>query len=130
MEGQNALSIPCKKGVCIMGLFLSNIFSEPLGSLRKYIQSRSARAFRALLFGGILLIILGLGLFLPFFEHHREYYLWLAGFTTTLALSFLFAILSARINGYRRYKDVMLGFVTGIMLLLSAVLILSGLFHP
>ena len=77
----------------------------------------------------ILLLIVGLGLFLPFFEHDKEYYLWLAGFTTTLALSFLFAILSARINGYRRYKDTMLGFATGMMLLLSALLVVTGLFR-
>jgi len=86
-------------------------------------------AFRAVLFGGILLIIVGLGIYLPFFEQHKEYYLWLAGFTMTLAISFLFAIVSARINGYRRYKDIMLGFVTALMLLLSGVLALSGLFH-
>jgi hypothetical protein len=112
-----------------MGLFLSNLFSEPFGSLRKYLQSHSTRTFRALLFGGILLLIVGLVFLLPFFEQHRGYYLWLAGLTTTLALSFLFAILSARINGYRRYKDTMLGFVTAMMLLLSGVLALSGMFH-
>jgi hypothetical protein len=112
-----------------MGQFLSDLFRKPLGSTRKYLRIHTAKTFRALLFGGILLIIVGLGIYLPFFEQHREYYLWLAGFTTTLALSFLFAILSARINGYRRYKDTMLGFMTAIMLLLSGVLALSGLFH-
>jgi hypothetical protein len=112
-----------------MGQFLSGAFRKPLGSTRKYLLSNTATTFRALLFGGILVLIVGLGLFLPFFEQHEEYYLWLAGFTTTLALSFLFAILSARINGYRRYKDTMLGFVTSMMLLLSGVLALSGLFH-
>jgi hypothetical protein len=112
-----------------MGQFLSDLFRKPLGPTRKYLRSHTAQTFRALLFGGILLIIVGLGIYLPFFEQHKEYYLWLAGFTTTLALSFLFAILSARINGYRRYKDTMLGFMTAIMLLLSGVLALSGLFH-
>ena len=113
-----------------MGQLFSSIFSEPFGSFRKYLQSHSATTFRELLFGGILLLLMGVGFLLPFFEQHREYYLWLAGFTATLALSFLFAILSARINGYRRYKDTMLGFVTAMMLLLSGVLVLGGMFHP
>ena len=112
-----------------MGQLLSNVFREPFGPMRKYIRGHSARTFRALLFSGILLLIVGLGFFLPFFEQHKENYLWLAGFTTTLALSFLFAILSTRINGYRRYKDTMLGFVTGMMLVLSAILVVTGLFH-
>ncbi len=113
-----------------MGQLLSNAFREPFGSLRKHIRGHSARTFRELIFGGILLLIVGLGFFLPFFEQHKEYYLWLAGFTTTLALSFLFAILSVRINGYRRYKDIVLGFSAGMMLLLSGVLVLAGVFHP
>ncbi len=113
-----------------MGQLFSYLFSEPFGSLRKYLQSHSATTFRALLFGGNLLLLVGLWFSVPFFEQHREYYLWLAGFAATLALSFVFAILSARINGYRRYKDTMLGFVTVMMLLLSGVLVLGGMFHP
>jgi hypothetical protein len=112
-----------------MGQLLSDLFSQPVASSRKYLQSHSTRTFRALLFGGILLLIVGVGFLLPFFEQHKGYYLWLAGFTTTLALSFVFAIVSVRINGYRRYKDSVLGFATGMMLLLSGVLVLTGMFH-
>ena len=60
----------------------------------------------------------------------REYYLWLAGFAATLGMAFTFAILSTQINGYRRYKDKVLGFATGMMFLLSGILAVTGLFHP
>ena len=113
-----------------MGQLLSDLFGQPVASSRKYLQSHSTRTFRELLFGGILLLIVGVRFLLPFFEQHKGYYLWLAGFTTTLALSFVFAIASVRINGYRRYKDSVLGFATGMMVLLSGVLVLTGMFHP
>lgn len=113
----------------MLGLWYSNLFGKRTESLRKYLQSHRTNTFRELLFAGILLLIVGVGFLLPVFEHHREYDLWLAGFTATLALSFVFAILSARINGYRRYKDTVLGFATGMMFLLSGVLVLTGLFH-
>lgn len=114
----------------MLGLWYSNLFGKRAGSLRKYLQSHFTNTFRELLFAGILLLIVGVGFLLPVFEQNKGYYLWLAGFTATLALSFVFAILSARINGYRRYKDSMLGFATGMMFLLSGVLVLTGLFHP
>ncbi len=114
----------------MLGIWFSDLFSQPGRSLRKYLQGHSISTFRALLFGGNLLLLMGLWFSLPVFEQHREYYLWLAGFAATLALSFVFAILSARINGYRRYKDSVLGFATGMMFLLSGVLVLTWLFHP
>jgi len=46
-----------------------------------------------------------------------------------MGLSFIFAIVSAQINGYRRYKDTLLGFATGMMFLLCGVLAITGLFH-
>jgi uncharacterized membrane protein HdeD (DUF308 family) len=113
----------------MLGLWYSNLFSQRGKSLRKYLQSHRTNTFRELLIAGILLLIVGVGFLLPVFENHREYDLWLAGFTATLALSFVFAILSAQINGYRRYKDTALGFATAMMFLLSGVLVLTGLFH-
>ena len=74
-------------------------------------------------------MVIGLLIFQPIFQQHREYYLWLAGFVATLGMSFIFAILSARINGYRRYKDTLLGFAAGMMFLLCGVLAITGLFH-
>jgi hypothetical protein len=106
----------------MLGLWYSNLFGKRSGSLRKYLQSHLTNTFRELL-------IVGVGFLLPVFEQKREYDLWLAGFTATFALSFVFAILSVRINGYRRYKDTALGFATGMMFLLSGVLVLTGLFH-
>jgi hypothetical protein len=114
----------------MLGQWLSNLFSEPVGSLRKHLQSHYTSVFRELLLGGILFLLVGLLILQPIFQQHREYYLWSAGFAATLGMSFIFAILSAQINGYRRYKDAVLGFATGMMFLLSGVLAVTGLFHP
>ncbi len=113
----------------MLGQWLSDLFSEPVESLRKRIQSRYTGIFRELLLGGILFLLVGLLILQPIFQQHREYYLWLAGFAATLGISFIFAILSTQINGYRRYKDTILGFATGMMFLLSGVLAITGLFH-
>jgi hypothetical protein len=114
----------------MLGQWLSDLFSEPVGSLRKRLQSHYTNVFRELLLGGILFLLMALLILEPTFRQHREYYLWLAGFTATLSMSFIFAIVSTQINGYRRYKDAVLGFATGMMLLLSGVLAVTGLFHP
>jgi drug/metabolite transporter (DMT)-like permease len=111
------------------GQKLSDIFSKPGGSLTKQIQSHNISIFRELLLGGILFLLVGLLILQPFFQQHREYYLWLAGFAATLGMSFVFAIVSVRINGYRRYKDTLLGFATGVMFLLCVSLVFIALFH-
>ena len=113
----------------MLGQWLSNIFYKPGSSLTHRIQSHSTSIFRELLLGGILFLLVGLLIFQPIFQQHREYYLWLAGFAATLGMSFIFAIVSARINGYRRYKDTLLGFATAIMFLLCASLAITALFH-
>ena len=113
----------------MLGQWFSDIFSKPSGSLTKRIHSNYTSIFRELLLGGILFLLVGLLIFQPIFQQHREYYLWLAGFAATLGMSFIFAIVSARINGYRRYKDTLLGFATALMFLLCGVLALSGLYH-
>ena len=114
----------------MLGRWLSDFFSEPVGSLRKRLQSHYTIVFRELLLGGILFLLVCLLILQPTLQQHREYYLWLAGFAATLGISFLFAIVSTQINGYRRYKDAVLGFATGMMFLLSGVLAVTGLFHP
>ena len=109
---------------------VSDIFNnKPDRSLTKRIQSHYTSIFRELLLGGILFLLVGLMIFQPIFQQHREYYLWLAGFVATLGVSFILAIVSARINGYRRYKDTLLGFATGMMFLLCGILAITGLFH-
>ncbi|GEM_PF-5430330 len=109
---------------------LTDIFNnKPDSSLTKRIQSHYTNIFRELLLGGILFLLVSLLIFQPVFQHHRQYYLWLAGFVATLGMSFIFAIVSTRINGYRRYKDTLLGFATGMMFLLCGVLAITGLFH-
>ena len=109
---------------------LSDIFNnKPDSSLTKRIQSHYTSIFRELLLGGILFLLVGLLIFQPIFQQHREYYLWLAGFVATLGTAFIFAIVSARVNGYRRYKDTLLGFATGMMFLLCGVLAIAALFH-
>ena len=109
---------------------LSDIFNnKPDSSLTKRIQSHYTSIFRELLLGGILFLIICLLIFQPVFQQHREYYLWLAGFAATLGTAFIFAIVSVRINGYRRYKDTLLGFATGMMFLLCGVLAIAALFH-
>jgi uncharacterized protein YqgC (DUF456 family) len=114
----------------MLGQRSSDIFSnKPTVSLTKRIQSHYTSIFRELLVGGVLFLLVGLLIFQPIFQQHREYYLWLAGFAATLGMSFEFAIVSARINGYRRYKDSLLGFATGMMFLLCGVLAITGLFH-
>jgi len=114
----------------MIGQWLSDIFSnKPERSLTKRIQSHYTSIFRELLLGGILFLLVGLLIFQPIFQQHTEYDLWLAGFAATLGMSFVFAIVSARINGYRRYKDTLLGFATGMMFLLCGVLAITGLFH-
>jgi hypothetical protein len=113
----------------MLGQWLYDLFNEPAESLRKRIQSHYTGIFRELLLGGILFLLVGLLILQPIFQQHREYYLWLAGFAATLGMSFIFAIVSAQINGYRRYKDTVLGFATGMMFLLSGVLAITGLFH-
>jgi hypothetical protein len=110
--------------------WLSDRFDKPFGSLRGNLQSHSTRAFRALLFGGNLLLFVGLWILLSADQQHRQYYLWLASFAAILGMLFVFAILSARINGYRRYKDSVLGLATGMMFVLSGVLAVAGLLHP
>ena len=113
----------------MLGEWLLDLFSEPVESLRKRLQSHYTSAFRVLLLSGILFLLVGLLILEPTFQQHREYYLWLAGFAATLGMSFIFAIVSAQINGYRRYKDTLLGFATGMMFLLCGVLVITGLFH-
>ena len=114
----------------MLGQWLSDNFSnKPYGSVTKQIQSHYTSIFQELLLGGILFLLVGLLIFQPIFQQHKEYDLWLAGFAATLGMSFILAIMSTRINGYRRYKDTLLGFATGMMFLLCAVLAISGLFH-
>ena len=113
----------------MFGQWLSGIFYKSNGTLTKRIQSHYTSIFRELLIGGILILLVGLLIFQPLFQQHREYYLWLAGFAATLGIAFIFAIVSARINGYRRYKDTLLGFATGVMFLLCGGLALIGLLH-
>ena len=113
----------------MLGQWLSDIFSKPTGSLTHRIQSHYTRIFRELLLGGILFLLVGLLILQPVFRQHQEYYLWLAGFAATLGISFIFAIVSAQINGYRRYKDTLLGFATAMMFLLCGVLAMTGMFH-
>ena len=113
----------------MLGQWLSDIFSKPGSSLTKRLQSHYTSIFRKLLLGGVLFLLVGLLILQPIFQQHREYYLWLAGFAATLGMAFIFAIISARINGYRRYKDTLLGFATGMMILLCGVLAITGLFH-
>ncbi len=109
---------------------MTNIFSnKPTVSLTKHIHGHYTSIFRELLIGGILVLLAGLMIFQPFFQQHRDYYLWLAGLAATLGLSFIFAILSVRINGYRRYKDTLLGFITAMMFLLCGSLALIWWFH-
>ena len=113
----------------MLGQWLSDIFSKPSGSLTKRIHGHYTSVFRELLLGGILFLLVSLLILQPIFQQHREYYLWLAGFAATLGMSFIFAIVSAQINGYRRYKDTLLGFATGMMFLLCGVLAITGLFQ-
>ncbi len=110
-------------------LHLDQIVNNPTGSLTKHIHSHYMSIFRELLIGGILLLLVGLLVFQPFFHLHREYYLWIAGLAATLGLSFIFAIMSVRINGYRRYKDSLLGFITAVMFLLCGSLAMIWFFH-
>ena len=111
------------------GQRLSNIFSKPSGNLTKHIQSHYTSIFRELLVGGIVFLLVSLLILHPIFQQHGEYYLWLAGFSAILGMSFVFAILSAQINGFRQYKDKLLGFATAMMFLLCGVLAITGLFH-
>ncbi len=110
-------------------LHVDQIINNPTGSLTKHIHSHYTSIFRELLIGGILLLLTGLLVFQPFFHQHRDYYLLIAGLGATLGLSFLFAILSVRINGYRRYKDSLLGFITAMMFLLCGSLALIWFFQ-
>ncbi len=114
----------------MLGQWLSDLFYKPVESLMKRLKSHRTSTIRWLLVGGILFILVGLLILQPIFQQHRGYYLWLAGFTATLGMSFIFAIVSAQIKGYRRYKDAVLGFATGMMFLLSGVLAVTGMFHP
>ena len=113
----------------MLGQWLSDIFNKPSSSLTRRIHSNYTSIFRELLLGGILFLLVGLLILQPIFQQHREYYLWLAGFAATLGMSFIFAIVSAQINGYRRHKDILLGFATAMMFLLCGVLAISGLYH-
>jgi hypothetical protein len=114
----------------MLGQWLSDIFSnKPHGLMKKQIQSHYTSIFRELLLGGILFLLVSLLIFQPIFQQHKAYYLWLAGFAATLGMSFILAIVSTQINGYRRYKDTLLAFATGMMFLLCGVLAISGLFH-
>ncbi len=114
----------------MLGQWLSDISSiKPHRSVTKQIQSHYTRIFRELLLGGILFLLVGLLTFQPFFQQHRGYFLWLASFAAILGMSFILAIVSTRINGYRRYKDTVLGFATGMMFLLCGILAIAGLFH-
>ncbi len=107
----------------------SHTFNNPIGSLTRRLQSHYTSIFRELLIGGILFLLVGLMIFQPIFQQHREYYLSLAGCAAILGTSFIFTIVSVRINGYRRYKDTLLGFVTGVMFLLCGGLAIIGLLH-
>ncbi|HYA98837.1 MAG TPA: hypothetical protein VED37_01330 [Ktedonobacteraceae bacterium] len=108
---------------------LDDIFNHPTGSLTKHIHSHYTSIFRELLIGGILVLLAGLLIFQPVLQQHKEYYLSLAGLAGVLGLSFIFAIISVRINGYRRYKDSLLGFITAMMFLLCGSLALIWLFR-
>lgn len=107
-----------------------DITNQPFKPLRMYLGHHRVSAFRGFLISGNLLLLAGLWLLQPIFQQHREYYVWLAGFAATLAMLFIFTILSARINGFRRYRDSWLGFATGTMFVLSAAFTITGLLHP
>ncbi len=98
--------------------------------LRTYLGQHRVSAFRGFLIGGNLLLLAALWILQPVFQQHREYYVWLAGFAATLAMMYIFTMWSARINGFRRYRDSWLGFATGMMFVLSTAFAITGLLHP
>ncbi len=100
--------------------------SKPFKPLKMGLRRHRVTTFRALLFGGDLLLLTILLGFQQAFQQHREYYAWLAGFAATLGILFILTILSALINGYRRYRDPWLGFATSIMVILSVVLAVTA----
>lgn len=106
-----------------------SLWSKLFKPLRMHLCRHRVRAFRVLLFGGNLLLLLVLWGFQPVFQHYREYYVWLAGLSATLGLLFVFTIVSALINGYRRYHDSWLGLATGLMFVLSFALAVAAVYH-
>ena len=100
--------------------------SKPFKPLSVVLGHHRTVTLRALLFGGDLLILAILLGFHQTFQHHREYYAWLAGFAATLGMLFILTILSALINGYRRYRDLWMGLAASIMFILSIALALTA----
>lgn len=103
--------------------------AESFRPLRVYLRRHPIGTFRVLLLSGNLLLLALLWYLQPVFQHHQQYYIWMAGLTATLSMLFVFSIWSAQINGYRRYRDSWLGFATGMMLMLSIALTLIALQH-
>jgi hypothetical protein len=93
----------------------------------KYLRRHVSVVFRGLLFGGDLLFLAMFWYIQQTFPHQRISDWWLAGFTATLAMLFVFTMGSARIHGYRPYQDLWIRLATAIMFLLCLVLVASTL---
>ncbi len=93
-----------------------------------YLTHHCISFLRCLFFGGALLLLACFWYFLHVFSNYQGYAIWLAGFAATLALLFVFTVISARINGYRSYRDPWLGTATGIMFMFSIVLVIVAQF--
>jgi len=95
------------------------------GELRGQVKTRfhlqTHNAFRMLLIGSDILILLSLCYIQRCVPHHQVYDLWLAGLTATIGILLLCTIGSARINGYRRSFDFWMKLATACMFMLGFV---------
>ena len=101
---------------------------ELFAPINKYLSRHTSIGFRTLLFGGDLLFLIIFWYMQQICPHRHIYSLWLAGFTATLAVLFMFTMGSAHLNGYRLYQDPWIRLATTIMLLLCLVPVLTTIF--
>jgi hypothetical protein len=98
-------------------------------SVRMFLHRHPRAALEAFLVNGSLLLMALLLFFLPFFQRSQHAYLWLAGLAATLGILLLCTAASGRINGYHFLHDFWMKLAMGMMLTLSALLVIAAYLH-
>src|SRR5579884_3361528 len=86
--------------------------------VKHYLRHHTIHAFRALLFGGdVLLLVVLLCIYVN--RYSPQFAAWLAGCTATLSFLFVCSVASTLLHGHQLLRDRWLGLATGIMFSLS-----------
>ena len=94
-------------------------FDDLVRPVHTMIQRHLTSAFRILLLGGDVLIVLGMWQFHEQLLQYWQYSAWLAGLSATLVALFLCMVASAALRGYHFLHDRWIAGIVGTMSLMS-----------